>query len=163
MLRKLVRPGVRAAGLLLALTVVLTSVLMPANVSAAPAASPDASPSASGYYCAYTHYVRRGETLSGIARWYGVNMWTLARVNGIWNPNYIRAGQRLCIPGGYYPPPPPPSYCGQYYRAVWGYAERHCTTLRHHRAQARVLERYLEPQLHLSWPAPAHLLALAAS
>lgn len=120
MLRKFVRPGVRAAGLLLALTVVLTSVLMPANVSAAPAASPDASPSASGYYCAYTHYVRRGETLSGIARWYGVNMWTLAQANGIWNPNYIRAGQRLCIPGGYYPPPPPPSYCGQYYRVQYG-------------------------------------------
>jgi LysM repeat protein len=47
------------------------------------------------------HVVRRGETLYSIARSYGVNMWTLARANGIANPNYIYAGQRLVIPTGW--------------------------------------------------------------
>jgi LysM repeat protein len=47
------------------------------------------------------HVVQRGETLSGIARSYGVNMWTIARANGIANPNYIYAGQRLVIPTGW--------------------------------------------------------------
>jgi LysM repeat protein len=45
-----------------------------------------------------THIVQRGETLYSIARSYGVNMWTIARANGIANPNYIYAGQRLVIP-----------------------------------------------------------------
>jgi LysM repeat protein len=47
------------------------------------------------------HVVRRGETLYSIARSYGVNMWTIARANGIANPNCIYAGQRLVIPAGY--------------------------------------------------------------
>jgi LysM repeat protein len=46
------------------------------------------------------HIVRRGETLYGIARSYGVNMWAIAHVNGITNPNRIYAGQRLVIPTG---------------------------------------------------------------
>jgi len=44
------------------------------------------------------HIVRYGETLSGIAARYGVNMWTLARMNGIANPSRIYVGQRLLIP-----------------------------------------------------------------
>jgi len=44
------------------------------------------------------HIVRRGETLSSIARSYGVDMWTLARFNGITNPNLVYVGQRLLIP-----------------------------------------------------------------
>ncbi len=44
------------------------------------------------------HIVRRGETLYSIARRYGVNMWTLARTNGLVNPNHIYVGQRLVIP-----------------------------------------------------------------
>lgn len=44
------------------------------------------------------HIVQRGETLSGIAARYGMNMWTLARNNGIANPNRIYVGQRLVIP-----------------------------------------------------------------
>jgi LysM repeat protein len=47
------------------------------------------------------HIVRSGETLYSIARSYGVNMWTIARANGIANPNYIYAGQRLVIPAGW--------------------------------------------------------------
>lgn len=46
------------------------------------------------------HVVRCGETLSGIAYRYGVNMWAIANANGIRNPNRIYAGQRLVIPYG---------------------------------------------------------------
>jgi len=44
------------------------------------------------------HIVQRGETLSGIAARYGTSMWTLARMNGIANPNRIYVGQRLVVP-----------------------------------------------------------------
>jgi lysozyme len=44
------------------------------------------------------HVVAYGETLLRIARWYGVSPWAIARANGIWNLNYIYAGQRLVIP-----------------------------------------------------------------
>ncbi|RLC91039.1 MAG: hypothetical protein DRI79_03935 [Chloroflexi bacterium] len=46
------------------------------------------------------HIVRRGETLYSIARRYGVDVWALARANGITNPNRIYVGQRLIIPSG---------------------------------------------------------------
>jgi LysM repeat protein len=68
--------------------------------------------------CAQTYIVQPGDTLSGIARWFGVSVHKLAAVNGIANPSHIYAGQRLCIPagGGWHPqPPPPPATCGQYY------------------------------------------------
>lgn len=45
------------------------------------------------------HVVQRGETLSQIARTYGVSMTALAQTNGIRNPNFIYVGQRLTIPG----------------------------------------------------------------
>lgn len=63
--------------------------------------------------CVY-HWVRPGQTLSGIASYYGVNMWTIAQRNGIANVNRIYAGQRLLIyckaapkPKPVPPPPPP--------------------------------------------------------
>ena len=46
------------------------------------------------------HVVRRGETLSSIARRYGVSVRALARANGLRNTNFIFSGQRLVIPGG---------------------------------------------------------------
>jgi N-acetylmuramoyl-L-alanine amidase len=49
---------------------------------------------------ARTHVVARGETLSGIAVRYGVRSSAIAAANNITNPNAIRAGQRLTIPGG---------------------------------------------------------------
>ncbi|MBN1247567.1 MAG: LysM peptidoglycan-binding domain-containing protein [Anaerolineae bacterium] len=51
------------------------------------------------------HVVQPGQTLTGIARWYGVDMWALARANGIVNPSFIYVGQRLVIPatGSYMP------------------------------------------------------------
>jgi len=49
------------------------------------------------YGCYY--WVRYGDTMSSIAARYGTNPWTLARANGIYNLNWIYAGQRLLIPG----------------------------------------------------------------
>ena len=45
-----------------------------------------------------THIVQPGQTLFSIARWYGVDVWALARANNIVNPNRIYVGQRLVIP-----------------------------------------------------------------
>nr|DAD87616.1 MAG TPA: minor tail protein [Siphoviridae sp. ctoMB99] len=49
-----------------------------------------------------TYTVKRGDTLSGIARRYGTTVQTLASLNGIGNPNLIYAGQvlRLYDSGG---------------------------------------------------------------
>jgi uncharacterized protein YraI len=44
------------------------------------------------------YVVRAGDTLAGIARAYGVNVYTLAQRNGIYNINLIYAGQTLYIP-----------------------------------------------------------------
>jgi spore germination protein len=48
--------------------------------------------------CIAYHTVAYGDTLTRISLWYGVNMWTIAECNGIYNLNYIRAGSVLCIP-----------------------------------------------------------------
>ena len=52
------------------------------------------------------HYVRPGESLSSIAVLYGVTAQALMKANGLSDPDYIYAGQRLTIPsagdeGGY--------------------------------------------------------------
>lgn len=49
------------------------------------------------YGCNY--WVRWGDTMTSIAAKYGGNPWTIARANGIYNLNWIYAGQRLFIPG----------------------------------------------------------------
>jgi LysM repeat protein len=63
------------------------------------------SPYRPGYYPPYQsgryHWVTFGETLHSIGRMYGVNPWTIASANGIYNLNYIYAGQRLLIPYRY--------------------------------------------------------------
>jgi len=46
------------------------------------------------------HVVRRGEILSRIAARHGTTVAAIARVNGLRNPNFIWAGQRLRIPSG---------------------------------------------------------------
>ena len=71
------------------LVTVLLALLLPALPAAA---APDSQGGA-------VHVVQRGETLSQIARTYGVSMTALAQANGIRNPNFIYAGQRLTIPG----------------------------------------------------------------
>jgi LysM repeat protein len=74
-------------------------VLTAANPSPTSAAAPVS------YYV-----VRYGDTMDLIAGRYGVSSWALARANGVWNPNYIYAGQVLYIPcaGCWYPPNPCP-------------------------------------------------------
>lgn len=83
-------------------------------VSIGPVTASAAAPSAS---CPTYHVVRWGETLTGIAWMYGTSVWAIASANGIWNPNYIRAGQTLVIPCGYYPPVGP---CRYYHTVQWG-------------------------------------------
>jgi len=51
------------------------------------------------------HIVQLGETLTGIAARYGVSAAAVAAANGIFNQNFIFAGQRLVIPGGSIPAP----------------------------------------------------------
>jgi len=46
-----------------------------------------------------SHTIQRGETLSEIARDHGVTIQGLAAANGIENPDRIREGQKLTIPG----------------------------------------------------------------
>ena len=48
---------------------------------------------------AVVHVVAWGETMTGIARRYGSSISAIAAANGIANPSYLRAGQRLTIPG----------------------------------------------------------------
>lgn len=45
------------------------------------------------------HTVQKGETLSGIAKKYGTTYQKIAQYNGITNPNLIRVGQKIKIPG----------------------------------------------------------------
>lgn len=47
--------------------------------------------------CAVTHTVRPGDNLSSIAAANGTTVSALAQLNGLANPNMIRAGQTLCI------------------------------------------------------------------
>jgi putative chitinase len=56
------------------------------------------------------HLVQWGETLSKIAAYYGTTVWAIAQANGIWNVNYIRAGQLLLIPVAGPAPEPGPQY-----------------------------------------------------
>jgi putative chitinase len=65
---------------------------------------PDAGSGSPG--CSTYHIVQRGDTLSGIAAWFGVNTWSLASVNGISNANHIWVGMKLCIPSAYGNPGP---------------------------------------------------------
>ncbi len=69
--------------------------------------------------CSYT--VRRGDTLFGIAVRYSTNVYALATLNGLYNPNFIYVGMVLRVPcgGTNYPPVPgngqPPSGICTYY------------------------------------------------
>lgn len=47
-----------------------------------------------------TYQIKKGDTLSGIAKQYGVSVGDIASANGISNPNKISAGATLTIPGG---------------------------------------------------------------
>jgi LysM repeat protein len=46
------------------------------------------------------HTVQKGQTLYSIAMHYGTSVWAIACANGLYNPNYVYAGQVLAIPYG---------------------------------------------------------------
>src|SRR3954470_7678088 len=48
------------------------------------------------------HTVQPGQTLYSIASWYGTSVWAISCANGLYNPNYVYAGQVLVIPQGGY-------------------------------------------------------------
>jgi len=81
-----------------------------------PSTAPYTGPVASG--CCQTYTVKYGDTLSGIAYYFGISLHALAAANGIVNTNSIYAGQRLAIPGqppapvppGHAPSPQPPAH-----------------------------------------------------
>jgi LysM repeat protein len=60
------------------------------------------------------HVVQWGEYLSLIAGRYGVTVPAIVQANGLTDPDYIYAGQRLVIPSGVAPPPPPPGQTTTY-------------------------------------------------
>lgn len=51
-----------------------------------------------GQTCRTKYTVKRGDTLTKIARYFGVTVWRLAWNNRITDYNRIYPGQRLCIP-----------------------------------------------------------------
>ena len=55
-----------------------------------------------------TYTVQRGDSLAIIAANFGINYFELARLNGITNPDVLRVGQVLQVPGA----PPPPADTG---------------------------------------------------
>src|SRR5690606_8126819 len=59
---------------------------------------------------ASTYIVQRGDTLSRIARYFGVNLYTLAAVNGIYDLNRVYSGQVLTIAAARGTVPPPAAY-----------------------------------------------------
>lgn len=99
-----------------------TSVIQPGQVLFIPAGGHHGG----GGSCAQVHIVQRGDTLTGIARWFGVSVYELAAANNLANPSRIYVGQRLCIPGGWgpgpspEPPPWPQPGCGQFYTVQRG-------------------------------------------
>lgn len=67
--------------------------------------------------CVSYYRVRPGDTLSGIASWYGINTYSLAAANNLSNASYIYVGQKICIPNIYGGPsyPSHPGHGDGYY------------------------------------------------
>jgi LysM repeat protein len=91
------------------------------------------------------HIVQWGESLTSIARRYGISITDIVQANGITNPDYIYAGQRLVIPTGAAPPPPGPTgtYVVQRGDTLTGIARRFGTTVN----AILALNRILDPNL----------------
>ena len=88
----------RRVHVLLCMAAIVAMLLVAVPASAAPAAS------AGGSGCGQFYTVRWGDTLYRIAVRYGTSVSALMNLNGITNPNYIVAGQTICVkPGGSVP------------------------------------------------------------
>ncbi|MEA3335934.1 MAG: SpaA isopeptide-forming pilin-related protein [Chloroflexota bacterium] len=61
------------------------------------AAMSSSSAAYTGSSCSSTHVVRPGENMSSIAAQYGTSVRAISSASGVSNPNYIRAGQTLCV------------------------------------------------------------------
>lgn len=59
--------------------------------------------------CAAYYTVQPGDNLYRISLQYNVPMAALMAANGMYNPNFVYAGQTMCIPGASTTPPPQPS------------------------------------------------------
>ena len=73
-----------------------------------------------GGSCVAYHTVTYGQTLSGIAAWYGVSTHSLAQANNITNYIHVYSGQSLCIPGWSAPEPQPQPSGGFWYKVTYG-------------------------------------------
>lgn len=75
-------------------------------------------PEAGKYYngCAWYYKVYKGENLSSIAYYLGIDYYSLAKANHMYNPDHILAGTKLCIPQIYGKP-----YYGKGYDKGHGY------------------------------------------
>jgi len=79
----------------LTLLVLLTISVLIGCVSSEGRSVVESKPKRTGAY----HTVKRHQTLWRICKTYGVDMYEVARVNGIRNVNEIKAGQKIFIPG----------------------------------------------------------------
>jgi len=89
----------RRLRLMVLTSLAILALLLPTVAFAAPVA-PVVEAQSQWYGCSTWHTVRYGETLSEIARYYGVSQQAIMNENGIYNPSRILAGSRLCIPAG---------------------------------------------------------------
>ncbi len=80
--------GVSLSDLIAANNISNPNLIHPGQVLVIPGEEPD-----------LTHVVTRGETLARIAAAYGSTITALADANGIRNPNLIRIGQSIVVPG----------------------------------------------------------------
>lgn len=98
-------------------------------------------PTAAGS-CAQYHTVTYGQTLSGIALWYGVSAHSLAQANNITNYNHIYSGQSLIVECA---ASTAPCAVGRFLVLCQRgrYPERHCLALRHKRVGDYVCQQPL--------------------
>ncbi len=73
--------------------------VLPESGTPVPTAVPTAQPTAVPTPGGFTYCVQWGDTLYSIARRFGVTIDAIVAANGLANPNQIRAGQILIIPG----------------------------------------------------------------
>jgi LysM repeat protein len=81
------------------------SELVAATPPSPPETAPTAEPTPASSPAPITHVVQPGETLSEIARMYGVTVEAVVEANNLDNPNAIREGQVLLIPSSTAPAP----------------------------------------------------------
>lgn len=115
----------------LVLTALFCSSVLLASAAPPPPAPPSAPPAPSAPPWGYPvhHVVQWGENLTKIAMRYGTTVWAIAQANGIWNVNYIRAGQILLIPVSGPGPGPGHVYIVQSGDTLSGIAWRFGTTV----------------------------------